>query len=97
MYYSKSSAIIAASFDEGFGLPIMEAFFNKRLLLEIFRLEKWLKIKPFIFQQIVNPKKYQIILPGLWGKDKKLKIKNIHFTKWDQTANQIYRQLAKLY
>ena len=30
-------------------------------------------------------------------KDKKLKIKNIYFTKWNQTANQIYKQLAKLY
>ena len=99
-FYLQSDALIAASYDEGFGLPIVEAFYNNIKVIardiEIFREVG--KNKIFYFPKNSNPHDLANYLNQWIKKNSKTQpgYGKINFNTWENTSNQILSKISKL-
>ena len=99
-FYLKSDAIIIASYDEGFGLPIAEAMHkNKKVIarnIDVFREVG--KNKIFYFPKKIKPKqlaKFFINWIKKYGNNE-VNYGKMKFTNWTDTTKKIQKELKKI-
>jgi len=96
-FYRQSDALIAGSYDEGFGLPIVEAFYNDIKVIardiEVFREVGQNKV--FYFRKNSTPKQLALYLKKWINNSSKLlpKYEKMTFATWKDTSDQILKKI----
>ena len=96
-FYRQSDALIAGSYDEGFGLPIVEAFYNNIKVIardiEVFREVGQGKV--FYFKKNSNPKQLAFYFKK-WINNNSKSLPNygkMNFATWKTTSDQILEKI----
>ena len=100
IFYQQSDALIAASYDEGFGLPIVEAFYNniKVIARDIGVFREVGKNKVYYFPKNPNSHALANYFDQWIKKNSKTlpKYGKMNFTTWENTSNQILKKILKV-
>jgi glycosyltransferase involved in cell wall biosynthesis len=98
-FYSQSDVLIAGSYDEGFGLPIVEAFYNNIKVIardiEVFREVG--KDKVYYFPRNSTPHQLAAYFNKWINNDLKssYNYRSVNFTTWKNTSDQILEKILK--
>lgn len=96
-FYSQSDALIAGSYDEGLGLPIIEAFYNNIKVIardiEVFREVG--KNKVYYFPKNSTPQQLAAYINKWINNDLKSSsnYRSMNFTTWKNTSDQILKKI----
>jgi glycosyltransferase involved in cell wall biosynthesis len=97
-FYSQSDALIAGSYDEGFGLPIVEAFYNDIKVIardiEVFREVGQNKV--FYFPKNSTPQQLAAYINKWINNNSQSlpKYEKMNFTTWENTSDEILKRIS---
>tara|TARA_B110000483_G_scaffold235200_1_gene306408 strand:+ start:945 stop:2492 length:1548 start_codon:yes stop_codon:yes gene_type:complete len=96
-FYLKSDVLVAGSYDEGFGLPIVEAFYNniKVIARDIDVFREVGQEKVFYFKKNSTPEQLAAYFNKWINKNSKSSPKygKVNFATWKNTSDQILKKI----